>query len=83
MAWPKWELDLVQSFMTVEPHPIERIEIGIAQLCSILATVHGRKGSAPPSVSDFLPYRQAWKQKAMHERYSESDLDALKAFGVI
>lgn len=72
---------MVERFLAVEPHPLDRIEIVLAQLCAMTAQIHSRKGASPPKVSEFLPYREAWKRKAMSDRYSEADLELMKALG--
>ena len=80
-CWPAWELDLLEHYMAVEPHPLTRLEVGLAGLRASYAQVHGRKGTPPPSVLDLLPYHEAWETRLRTQGYSETDMEIMRAFG--
>lgn len=77
--WPASELRLVEEFLAVEPSAVDRIEIAIAHLHASYVSVHSRKGATPPKVEAFLPYRKSWKDRALALRYSEADMEIIKA----
>lgn len=80
-CWPAWELDLLEHYMAVEPHPLTRLEVGLAGLRASYAQVHGRKGTPPPSVLDLMPYHDAWESRLRTSAYSETDMQIMKALG--
>lgn len=58
---------LLAEFFAKEPDPATRIEIAVAQLTACYVNAHRRKGDQPHKVSDFLLFRDAWKQSEESE----------------
>jgi len=75
--WPAWELDLLEHYLAREPAPEERIEVSLANLMLMYATVNGKQGAAQKKVTDFLPYLKAWPQPA-DGRYNPVDMEVLQ-----
>lgn len=70
-------------FLAREPAPEQRVEIILARLCAMFATVHGKAGGAPSTAKDFLLYLDAWKESLADDpRYNEVDREVLSVFGV-
>lgn len=83
MGWPAWELDLVREYLARQPAPEERVEILLARLAAMYATVHAKEGAPPAEPRAFLAYLDPWAEAAAEAsgRYSEADLSFIKHFG--
>ena len=62
LTWPTSHLRLWAAWIIRERTPLERIEMSIAQLCAIVANVNRKKGSKAMTISDFMLFKDVWKQ---------------------
>lgn len=81
--WPAWEVRLLEHYLAKQPAAGDRIEIALAQICSMYLAAHQKQGAQQPKVSDFLPYLDPWAVKLQKGRYSETDISILKALGAV
>lgn len=85
LAWPAWELDLVREYLARQPAPEERVEILLARLAAMYATVHAKEGAPAAEPAAFLAYLDPWPQgdapAPRAGRYTEADLSFIKLFG--
>lgn len=62
LCWPSSHVALFAEYLSHEPAPEERIEYAVAQLCAMYASAHKGKGAKAPHVTDFMLFRNVWKQ---------------------
>lgn len=62
LDWPAWGVALLAEYLAKEPPADERVEIAVAHLAALYVNGHRRKGDPPHPISDFLLFRDAWKQ---------------------
>lgn len=72
MAWPAWEVQILESFLAREPAPLERIEQAVARLTMNYVARHRGADQPAPALADFLPYRDAWAAA-----FDQSEFDAM------
>ena len=77
MTWPLWVTRVYAEFLSREPLPEERIELGLAQLTANYVAVHRAPGSPAPRPADFLLARDAWRDDA-GDGYTETDLAIMR-----
>ena len=73
----------MEEYLSRQPAPEERIEIGIAHLAAIYTNTHLKPGTPAVKISDFLPYLDAFKVKVDKTRYSDVDLSILQTLGAV
>ncbi len=84
LRWPAWELDLVETYLSRQPAPGERVEIAIARLSEMYANSHRGRSDPEFGLRDFLPYlNPEWKPLPRFDsaRYDDVDRSILEAFG--
>lgn len=80
--WSADDVDVMQHFLAVEPSPADRVEVAIAQLCSLYVSAHQERGAKPPTIDQFLLFRNAFSVKLDKSRYSDVDLSLMQALGM-
>lgn len=81
MNWPAWEVALLADFLHKEPSPGDRVEVAIAQITTLYYNMHRKRGTPPYKISDFLLYRDAWKQE--EKEPEESPATFALSFGMV
>lgn len=79
--WSADDVDVMQHFLAVEPSPVDRVEVAIAQLATLYVSAHQERGAKPPTIDQFLLFRHAFKPVVQEQRYSDVDLSLMKALG--
>jgi hypothetical protein len=81
-AWPAAHVDLLSRYLAQQPAADERIDIGLAGLrCTVDNFLRAEK-SRVRELREFLPFFDPWETTAPDDgRYSETDIDVLKALG--
>lgn len=67
---------MLAAFLSREPFPEYRQEIGLAQLAAIHVNSNRKKGAAPHKVAEFMPFDDAWKPK------EDDEPESLDAFAM-
>lgn len=79
--WPAWEVRLIDEYLQRQPSSGDRVEIAVARLCALFFNVHRDKDQSPKMLKDYLPFYDPWPQLIDTGRYSEVDLEMMKALG--
>lgn len=62
--WPDSDVSLLAEFLSKDPGPDRRVEIGLAQIATLYLNAHRRKGKPAHKVSDLLRFDDVWTPKA-------------------
>jgi hypothetical protein len=84
LAWPAWELDLIEHYLAKQPAPEERVEIAIARLTLSYLSAHRGRGEPEIQLKELLPYLSPeWVEVPRFDsaRYDDVDRSILEAFG--
>lgn len=73
MVLPAWEMIAWAEKLSKEPTPQERTEIVLAYLCSLIYNSKKGKNKPAKKVSDFMLFKDAWKEEDKKKRYVSDD----------
>lgn len=66
LEWPEWVPALYSEFLSREPAPLEKLEVGLASLASLVFNRTRGQGEEPRGASDFMqpdPFKSPKKPK--------------------
>lgn len=80
LAWPDWEVRLLEEYLAKQPAAGDRIEIALARLTAFYCNAHQREGATPRETLEFLAYHDPWPVPidVGSGRYSALDLEVMK-----
>jgi hypothetical protein len=60
LVWPAWQIDAYLAFTRVEPPPLQRIEMILAQMAADFVNANREQGASAAKRTDYLLPRDLW-----------------------